>query len=229
QRAGFEMALLRMLAFRPAGENSVETASDAPARRPAPQSPIKTANPRGVRTADHDAASIAMPERVATPVRELMPVQTVARKDEQVQAALGNPAPPPSRALRDANDWLALLAGSSLKGPERDLAAHATFVSHADGTLTLALPDGFEHLRSETLTRKLADTLASDIGATPKIVFAKTASDGESLHARNARHNDERQASAERAFLDNPSVQRYMQQYGAKLVPDSIRPTDETT
>ena len=226
QRAGFEMALLRMLAFRPAGENSVEASGDVPARRLTPQAPIKTANPRGVRTADLGAASVAMPDRVATPVHE---ASTIERKDEPVQAALGTTAPPPSRALHDADDWLALVAGSGLKGPVRDLAAHATFVDHRDGVLTLALPDGFEHLRSDTLTGKLADALASDLGATPKIVFAKAAADGESLHARNARHNDERQASAERAFLDNPSVQRYMQQYGAKLVPDSIRPTDENT
>ncbi|MEO8742539.1 MAG: DNA polymerase III subunit gamma/tau C-terminal domain-containing protein, partial [Lysobacteraceae bacterium] len=227
QRAGFEMALLRMLAFRPAGENTVETTRDVPVRRPAPQAPIKTASSRGVRTADHDPASVATPERIATPVRESMPPPTVVRKDELAQR-VGN-TPPPSRVLRNPDEWLALIAGSGLKGPIRDLAAHATLVNHNDGVLTLALPDGFEHLRSETLTGKLADALASDLGATPKIVFAKAASDGESLHVRNARHNDERQASAERAFLDNPSVQRYMQQYGAKLVPDSIRPTDETT
>ncbi len=220
QRAGFEMALLRMLAFRPASANAVETTSDASPRRTAPPSPNKTtAAPQGgIRTAGHTAVSAA--SRVATPVREAAFVATEApaiapRNDAQL------------RVLRDADGWMALVADSGLKGPARDLAAHATFVGHADGVLTLALPDGFEHLRSDALIGKLADALANHLGAAPQIVFSKATADGDSLHARNARQRDERQSNAEREFMDNPSVQRYMQQFGAKLVPDSIRPTDE--
>ena len=80
------------------------------------------------------------------------------------------------------------------------------------------------------MTAKLADALVSTLGAAPHIVFvADTAADaGETLHARNSRQRDERQAGAEQSFLADSAVQRYMQQYGAKLVPGSIRPGDDS-
>jgi DNA polymerase-3 subunit gamma/tau len=93
--------------------------------------------------------------------------------------------------------------------------------------LTLAMPDGLDHLHTAAMTAKLADALAPVLGRAPRIVFTASPATGDSLHARNARQRNERQADAERAFLENPSVQRYMQQYGAKLVPDSIRPAEE--
>jgi DNA polymerase-3 subunit gamma/tau len=227
QRAGFEMALLRMLAFRPVPANVIDATGDASPRRTASPSPNKpAAAPQGsIRTADHTAAP-AVP-RVATSVREAafgaMEAQAIA---SPTLAMPRNEIQP--RVVGDADGWMALVADSGLKGPARDLAAHAAFVGHADGVLTLALPDGFEHLRSAALIGKLADAFAAQLGAATRIVFAKaTAVDGDSLHARNARQRDERQSNAEREFMENPSVQRYMQQFGAKLVPDSIRPTEE--
>jgi DNA polymerase-3 subunit gamma/tau len=227
QRAGFEMALLRMLAFRPVQARVDETAV-ATTRGAAPSANATGANPGIAGPAGRGSIPAAPPpDRIATAVRE--PV--VERPAVPMDASAPSTAKPvlshaPARNLDTAEDWLALIAAGELKGPVRDLAAHAVFVAHTDGVLTLALPDGFEHLRSASLTGKLADALASDLGAAPSIVFAQVATDGDSLHARNARARDERQANAEQAFLDNPSVQRYMQQYGAKLVPDSIRPID---
>ena len=232
QRAGFEMALLRMLAFRPAGAVVGDAVGNPVPRRvaPPPVKPTAEASPRSVRTADHEATS-ATPstQRIATPVREPMIERaepaTVPVKATDSIAMSAKPFTAPI-ALRDADDWLALIADAGLKGPMRDLAAHATFVGCVDGILTLAVPDGFEHLRTDTLVAKLADALAPALGSVLRIAFAAAAVDGDSLHARNARQRDERQANAEQSFLDNPSVQRYMQQYGAKLVPDSIRPID---
>ncbi len=232
QRAGFEMALLRMLAFRPAGAVIGDAVANATPRRvaPPPVKPTAEASPRSVRSANHEAKS-ATPsaQRIATPVREPMIERaepaTVPVKATDGIAILAKPFTAPI-ALRDADDWLALIADAGLKGPMRDLAAHATFVGCVDGILTLAVPDGFEHLRTDTLVAKLADALAPALGSVLRIAFAAVAVEGDSLHARNARQRDERQANAEQTFLDNPSVQRYMQQYGAKLVPDSIRPID---
>jgi DNA polymerase-3 subunit gamma/tau len=232
-RAGFEMALLRMLAFRPDNAVVGEAVGRAPHRSaPAIAAPAHGSG-RGVRTGDHDAASAAQPQRIATPVRETIPdqIESVALSTEAVEASrpievLKKP-PPVASALHDSDEWLAMLDRAALKGPTRDLAAHATFVSHAEGLLTLAMPDGFEHLRTDVMTAKLADALSPVLGSTPRIAFAASAvSEGDSLHARNARQRDERQSNAESAFLQNPTVQRYMQQFGAKLVPDSIRPVE---
>jgi DNA polymerase-3 subunit gamma/tau len=215
-RAGFEMTLLRMLAFLPAGAGTGETAGDAASRKPAtPPVRTTTASPDRVRTSDAPRASVV--PRVSTPVRDSAAVAP------PVTPVVATAVP---RVLRVADDWMTLVADSGLKGPARDLAAHAAFIAHADGVLTLSLPEDLEHLRNDALVGKLADAFAATLGAAPKIVFAKAAAGEDTLHARNAKARDERQGSAEREFMGNPAVQRYMQQFGAKLVPDSIRPID---
>ncbi len=232
QRAGFEMALLRMLAFRPANADAGETAGEPPRR--SASAPVKKVVDSGSHVAkapDREALPAAAPARkYTTSVREpaIEQFQPAAEPAPTVDA-ITMPAQPSvvPIELRDADEWLAMIADAGLKGPTRDLAAHATFISYADGILTLALPDGFEHLRNEIQIGKLADAHAPMLGSAPRIVFVSASGAGDSLHARNAQQRDERQANAERAFLENPSVQRYMQQFGAKLVPDSIRPNDE--
>jgi len=143
---------------------------------------------------------------------------------------IARPATPArrNRVLIDAEDWLDAIAGLGLKGPVRELAASAAFVSHLDDRLKLALNDLFEHLRLPSLVQQLADALADVLGHTPSIEFvtAHPASGGETLHDRNRRERDARQADAEASFMADPVVQRLMQHHDAKLVPDSIRPSD---
>ncbi|MBS0192974.1 MAG: DNA polymerase III subunit gamma/tau [Proteobacteria bacterium] len=213
-RTGFEMSLLRMLAFRPAGAQIAAQPGGVGARTPA--APAQGRAPSAAATPKADTVSVP---RVATPVREPPPPAQAA----SVEIAS---APAVRLALRDADDWVALVAASGVKGVVRDLAAHASFVSFIGDALTLALPAGMDHLCGKDMLAKLGAALAGPLGATPQIVIARADADGDNLHARNARARDERQAQAERDFKDNPTVRRYMQQFGAKLVPDSIRPAD---
>ena len=112
--------------------------------------------------------------------------------------------------------------------PVDELAAHAAFVDWSEGVLRLSLPAADDHLKTEFLVSQLSQALAPRLGATPQIRFDESAGDaGETLHVRDARQRDARQTAAEQAFLSDPQVQRLMQQQGARLVPDSIRPYEE--
>ena len=122
--------------------------------------------------------------------------------------------------------WHALVAASSLRGPARLLAEHAGFVGYANGVLSLSLSPTDEHLRGDAMVKMVSDALASTLGAAPQIKFVDAAK-VESLHQRNERARDERQAAAESLFMGDPDVQRLISQHGAKVVPDSIRPFDE--
>jgi DNA polymerase-3 subunit gamma/tau len=257
-RTGFEMTLLRMLAFRPTEATVGVAGPEAGTGRPAsPSKAAATAPQRAVRTAEPAMVSAApraavpvrespaapqRPARTAEPATPAVPQVAIGVREAPVQAAPADRVAPPTAvhpreghsgvatppcALRNADDWMAIVASADLRGPTRDLAAHAAFVAHADGVLTLALPDGFDHLCSEALVGKLADAFGARLGAVPRIVFAKADASGDTLHARNERARDERQAKAEQDFQDHPTVRRYMQQFGAKLVPDSIRPVDD--
>ncbi|MFC3551222.1 DNA polymerase III subunit gamma/tau [Lysobacter cavernae] len=229
-RAGFEMSLLRMLAFRPAEGEGARAPSSAPTTRETPS-----------RTATAVAPATAAPrERVAPPnpfvsqpaTAVAVPVEP-ARHDtpEPPRDAAPTPAVPPpavsDAGIADADAWHALVDGSGLRGPARLLAEHAGFIGYTEGVLSLTLPPTDDHLRGATLVKMVADALAPALGAAPQIKFVDAAKSVESLHQRNTRARDERQTSAETAFMGDPDVQRLISQHGAKLVPDSIRPYDE--
>lgn len=123
------------------------------------------------------------------------------------------------------------MAGSGhpqrLERSSRQLAANAAFIGHRDGVLRLALAPGFEYLNSERSIANLAQALAPELGNTPRIVIETGNADVETLHERASRQKGERQSAAETAFMNDPNVQQLIQQQGARVVPDSIRPYDE--
>ncbi|MBW8311012.1 MAG: DNA polymerase III subunit gamma/tau [Rhizobium sp.] len=230
-RTGFEMALLRMLAFRPAGEGG----GASPGLPAAGQAATGTAP----RTAAAPAAASLRPTD--------LPAVPAPRASDSTPPAARSPEPPPAAAPRQADpspaaaphpaaaagvlasaeDWLALVANAGLRGPVRELAAHCAFCGYTDGLLALSLPDSFDHLRSEALVRQLSNALAGPLGAAPQIRFESAkASGSETLHARTERQRGERQAGAEADFLSDPVVSQLVSQ-GATVVPDSIRPLDD--
>ncbi|KER80246.1 DNA polymerase III subunit gamma/tau [Xanthomonas arboricola] len=149
-----------------------------------------------------------------------------------VSAPAPAPATDPSVLLdnghiADAEQWLDLVTRSGLNGPSRQLAANAAFIGHRDGVLRLALAPGFEYLNSERSIANLAQALAPELGNTPRIVIETGNADVETLHERASRQKGERQSAAETAFMNDPNVQQLIQQQGARVVPDSIRPYDE--
>ncbi len=229
-RTGFEMSLLRMLAFRPLGEGGLAIpAPAAPAARPtAPPNPLagprETAPP--ARGPEPAAPARAQPGPGDVAARAPVPATPgpVSRGPE-ADGAL--PAPGGGRSLASAEDWLALVASAGLKGPVRELAAHCAFCGHAGDVLSLSLPDSFGHLRSEGLVRMLAQSLAGPLGALPQIRFESArAGSGETLHARTERQRGERQSEAEAHFYADPVVAQLLKQ-GATVNPDTIRPLDD--
>jgi len=201
-RAGFEMALLRMLAFRPdSASTQTMSASNATTSASTPRSAPPASPPR------------PMPEA-------------------PVASAPSPPAPAPkpansaSLANLDADGWVELVARSGVRGPAAQLAAHSGFVAYADGVLRLTLAPADEHLKGPAMVKMLAAALESQLGAVPQIKFELAEPSGDTLHVRNERQRDARQARAEDTFMNDPDVRRMLDS-GAKLVPDSIRPLDD--
>ncbi|MFC3815925.1 DNA polymerase III subunit gamma/tau [Lysobacter sp. GCM10012299] len=247
-RAGFEMSVLRMLAFRP-GDGDGARAPGEPtqsARNPAPRSAATAAPadpaPRErtpppspfAAEAPRPQPPVAPPARpTPAPVAEPVAAEPVVAEPVVARAPATPPAPMPADAtfvhgagIADADAWHAMVAATSLRGPARMLAEHAGFVSYSEGVLSLSLAPVDDHLRSPALVELMAEALAPTLGATPQVRFVEARS-AESLHQRNERSRDERQAAAEATFMSDPDVQRLISQHGAKVVPDSIRPYDE--
>ncbi|WP_369976573.1 DNA polymerase III subunit gamma/tau [Xanthomonas bundabergensis] len=280
-RAGFEMAVLRMLAFRPAGAAPLPAASGSGTTTEGRSTAAPVAAAPAAASASVAAPSVAAPSAPAAPKMAPAPAaaaavpapapapgaaaavldppwETAAPVSTATMPQAASPAPvapapapaaepemamvPPlaaattraphdtgaPRVLHAAEDWLELVADCGLTGPSRQLAANSAFVSHADGVLRLSLSPGFEYLQSERSLGELAAALADALGSRPKIVIESgIAVDAETLHERSHRQRGERQSAAETAFLHDPAVQALIQQQGARVVPDSIRPYQE--
>jgi len=196
----------------------VEPARIEPARIEAARDEVPWAEPAAPVAPPQRPASAPEPERAALDVRESAP-------DYFAPPAAAAPRAG-AAGIADADAWHDLVAGSGLRGPARLLAEHAGFVGYADGVLRLSLPATDEHLQAPALIKMVADALAPRLGGAPQIRF-ESAQAGESLRERNERARDQRQASAEDAFMNDPDVQRLISQHGARVVPDSIRPFDE--
>ncbi|MBJ7573654.1 DNA polymerase III subunit gamma/tau [Luteimonas sp. MC1828] len=249
-RAGFEMSLLRMLAFRPGEGGAATSGSEAAGGRAsgvsaaaaaraalgaaAPASPgtspPMTASARELPPPVARSGSPAASAAPAAPAAHAAPVPIATAAVTAAPAPA--PAPAPARSAPapaiDHDQWPDLVASLGLRGPVRELAASSAFVGHEQGVLRLSLPAADEHLRAPFLVQQLADALGARWGSAPEIRFeAATSAAGETLHARNERVRDERQGVAESTFLNDPDVQRLMSQHGARLVPDSIRPLED--
>lgn len=244
-RAGFEMSLLRMLAFRPAqagemrGDARTSSTSATPASAPVASAPASS-------------ASAPVQARVAATAEPVMPPQQMAREEmpaparvavddmppwppaEPAKVGASAPAPvsaasttmPADIGITDAETWLHFAGTCGLKGVGKQLVDNVAFAGYANGTLTLALDSGFDYLRSERTLGELRDAIASRYGVAPRLAFA-TAAEGETLKQRSHRQRDEQQNVAEETFMNHPDVRLLMQQHGARLVPDSIRPYEE--
>jgi len=215
-RIGFEMILLRMLAFRPLD------APATPPRRPVAETAEAIVAPRG----------IAVPVVEAPPPRKAPP-SPFASVRQQPSAVAGNavlaqvlvPAPIAGNA-----DWLDALQRLAVGGPAGQLAAHARFVSGDAGSLVLALDADGEPMRTDISMRRLAEALAPLYGSPPQLRFVEAArasgEAAESLFERHQREGSERQREAEARFRSDPVVVHLLEQ-GARIVDGSIRPTEE--
>jgi DNA polymerase-3 subunit gamma/tau len=166
------------------------------------------------------------PPRMAAPVVEDAPpwLPAQAKPSPATPAASSMPA---DIGITDAETWLHFAGSCGLKGVGKQLVDNVAFAGYANGTLTLALDSGFDYLRSERTLGELADAIATRYGVAPRLAFAAAASDAETLKERSHRQRDERQSEAEETFMNHPDVRQLMQQHGARLVPDSIRPYEE--
>ena len=211
-RAGFEMSLLRMLAFRPADAGVLAQGASAPAAaaRPATGSAPAPRPQAAPRQADGQAA--ATPVRAATPAVAAAPAHRPAE-----------PMP-----LRDADDWHALVASCGLKGPALQLATHCAFLGRDGDVLRVHLAAEDAHLRSESLVRQAAQALGQALGITAQLRFeaAAGAAAPETPQGRQLRERSERQHAAEQDFRADPVVGQLLGQ-GGSIVPDSIRPLSE--
>jgi DNA polymerase-3 subunit gamma/tau len=216
-RTGFEMALLRMLAFRPGDVVPADRAS-----RPVPASHVP-ANPPSRATSTDTSSKRA---QAAPPRQPTSPASSAAPSLD------GSVSAPIARDAQGLPDWEALIERAGLRGPFSVLAQNAVLRERDGQTLVLALQPTHMGMAVEPMVSQMEERIGEALGERIRLRFVsqnQTAAATQTPAARAAQVRDSAQAAAEQAIEDDPLVQTLKRDFGARVVPQSVKPLDNQT
>ena len=200
-RTGFEMTLLRMLAFRPGGEaaapGSARSSAMDESARPGPAARGETAASRA------PAGTGAAPGNASTsrPGAEALPGGAAA-----------------------APGWGAIVGALELSGAARQLASHCALLGRQGAVVRLALDPHHQLVRTPVQEEKLAQALSRYYGEPVRLEFVSVAPEAETPAQAQQRLSQQELASARRAFEADPGVQGLRERFGATVLPETVRP-----
>ncbi len=204
-RLGFEMTLLRMLAFRP----------DAPAAGPTAGTAAAATGSGAARTLPTPPSARTVPQATVTP---LAPVAA---------AAPGNPAPPAAApASIDAASWPRIVDGASLTGMLRQFALNCVPASFERDVLTLRIDEGVDARRSRAIEDKLAQALTKYLGRAVRLVFEVSQSELATPARQRALADQDKVVRAVVAFEADPVVKGLQERFGAAVDSASVKPAN---
>jgi DNA polymerase III subunit gamma/tau len=196
-RSGFEMTLLRMLAFRP-------VAVQAGATGPGGES----------RAAAARAAAAPAPRAQPAPPKELA----------GAPAARAAVAPAAPVAAGDPAAWTQILGQIELTGAARQLASHCAYLGRQGNVVRLALDPQYQVVRSPAQEEKLAQALSRHYGETVRLEFQAAPGTAETPAQAQRRAAEQELAQARRAFETDPGVKGLRERFGATVLPETVRP-----
>jgi len=210
-RSGLEMALLRMLAFTPAGM---------------PQVPALTP---GAAPGSEKKKPLAEPVAAASPPPQV-PVQATRPVAPPVQqATAAEPASSPGTGrialadLRPAH-WLSLFEQLHLSGVTRSIAANCALQDVSGNRLTLVLEDSKATLFNDEHRKRIEAALTACFGIAVILQVDIGVPAAETPAAWRQRSDSERQQAAVAAFTNDPVVQAVLERFGGEIMGGSIAP-----
>ena len=212
-RSGFEMTLLRMLAFAPKPDSSVPPRLR---QTPADGKEEGAEAPRSVDT-DNDAP-VAGSESPLESAPSASTAETSVASIESVQAA-------PEGFVADAQlltQWYEWVEQINVTGVAKMIAEHAVLKSLQLPSVELVLSDQHDTLLNEAQRSALGRALAELLGEQVELVVSTAPIASETPNERKARLQQERQSDAEAALQQDSTVQSLLSEFGGKI--EAVRP-----
>ena len=211
-RIGFEMCLLRMLAFHP--DQPPEPVAVGAGARPA-------ASGQGASTPARAPAAAPAALRIAEPAATRKAVEPVAAKPRIERPAVAVPVPTP---VADDAPWAVRVEALALTGLVKQLALQSVWTSLEGDALRLTLDVRHKHLLTEEHRGELQKALRTQTGRELHLVIDVGIGALDTPAAQAAAALDARQKAAEAAIAEDPSVQAFQQHFGARVRAGSIKP-----
>ncbi len=201
-RIGFEMTLLRMLAFRP----DAAAQPSKPRRQPAAPATGATA-----RSAPGRRRNRRPPEPPPQPARP--PAQPPIVEGARLTSI-------------DAANWPAVVEAAGLSGMVRQLALNCVPAGFEHNLLTLKLDQAASDRRTRPIEEKLVQGLSKYLGRDIRVAFETAESDLNSPARQRVQAEQERIARAASAFESDPAVKGLRERFGADVDAASVKPSN---
>lgn len=242
ERVGFEMTLLRMLAFRPVEEGatsvSQRAAPVAPKRRAAAVRDAATAS--AVNGANAPAASVSARSAGGTaaddsPARPA-PAGAEQRSAESALRVVGQKSPEsppavihePSSEPLDGGDWQALIRRAELRGAARRLADHCEVVSSTARRIELVLVRDKADFNTEQVRERIQSALSECLGRDVKITIKPGDPPRPTPAERRIAGENARMRAARETIEADPNVKAVQAAFDAVVEADSIHPMEDS-
>ena len=209
-RSGFEMTMIRMLAFRPMqeGTNQLKLAG-------------KQAN-AFAETGDSKLSSHTK-RRSENTMQHTASIET----DDTLSSSLENTAKNTELASMTgimSEEWQKIIDEMALAGMVKEFAGHCSLKEHSESAVHLILSPSQEHLLKTTQKQKLQEAIKTRFGANVKLLISVEETPVETPAQQRQRQERESQQAAEQSMLKDPNVQTLEKMFDATLDKESIRP-----
>lgn len=214
--AGFTMSLLRMLAFTPNEVNAQKPQSNA-AHKPHSAPLVSTPKPQ----------LVVKPVATTTPVSPIADAQTTPIVSQPViekniaDISVAN-ADSDNNPSNFNGNWRGLLDELKL-GLVRTLAQHCELMSYDENSISLSVPESQKHLLLPNYQEKLGAAICQYFGKKIKLQFS-IGGTGNTPAKQISQEKAHAQANAESAIEDDSFVQALINDFGASIIPNSIKP-----
>ena len=238
QRSGFEMSMLRALAFRPATNGRPIVVSpvilevDPPVKKfDAAEVPVASNQPAQPQTTSvtdevsmvglQDIQDTSEPSVIAEP--EAVEEENIPSLTTRVASDFAD-----NIALDDftPENWVDVRRQLTIGASLGEVASHCLYLSRQNNELTFMIDDQENSLYDSGHQLSLADALTMYFGQEIKVFINSGLTEAETPRAVDRRETAERHAEAVDMLNKDPSVQRFKQLFDGVLDERSVQPID---
>ena len=168
------------------------------------------------------------------PARQDLYFDTSADRRPQASRGTGPDAPAASAPAAHApaiattldfdGDWPSLVARLHAQGAVRQLLAQSELKGVQGLVFQVQVP--IRHLVEPSLVERARELLADHFGAGVQLQVTVGQTGGQTAAARASEQQARRQAESEEAIKADPFVRTLLEEFGATILPDSIKPLD---
>ncbi len=236
-KSGFEMVMLRALAFRPDANPPIREATPAPAPQEAespakkPEAAAPEAQPPAAAPAPAPAPAAAEPVPASQPAPQSLAEPT---ESQQSSAAVQLESPPWEQpvqqkvALQDftPDNWIEIRKQLTIGASLGEIASHCLYKGREGSQLQFLIDNNqtslYDTAHQQTLGEALSDYFAEPLSV--EITFG--VAEQETPRAADNREKAERLAEAVDRLNADPSVIKFKQLFDGHLNEQSVRPID---